>query len=491
MSQERTKNYERTTNQEPRTRHLRTSIEDTQKDWRLHPLLNHEQRTRNKEPIVSVAIKFENISKQYRLGEIGTGTLSHDLHRAWARLRGKPDPFAKVGGINDRTQSSTKNQELGTKNGAASDYVWALRDINFEVQQGEILGIIGRNGAGKSTLLKILSRVTAPTTGKIKTRGRIASLLEVGTGFHPELTGRENIYLNGSILGMRRDEITKQLDEIVEFSGCAKYIDTPVKRYSSGMTVRLGFAVAAHLDCEILVVDEVLAVGDADFQRKCIGKMQDISRTGRTVLFVSHSLTSMQKLCQTGLLLQNGTFQTCGKIDQAISAYLAFGQVLRSENALDKKRPSWARAFISSAAVIDANGLVNAVVPQGCDIRIRMNLLIPKGDVLMRPVMGVVVRTQLGETVGNVNTRMTATEFQPVSAGEHSITCTLITPTLIQGSYTIDVWLGDGQENVDVVEDAALLSIVPSDVYGSGVSPFTNSGNTYFMPKWAISQTRD
>lgn len=259
---------------------------------------------------MSVAIQIENVSKQYRLGEVGTGTLSHDLHRAWAKMRGKPDPFAKVGEVNNREE-------------AGGEYVWALRDINFEVQQGEILGIIGRNGAGKSTLLKLLSRVTAPTTGAIKTKGRIASLLEVGTGFHPELTGRENVYLNGAIMGMTRPEITRRLEEIVEFSGCAKYIDTPVKRYSSGMMVRLGFAVAAHLDCEILVVDEVLAVGDLEFQRKCIGKMQDVSKTtGKTVLFVSHNMASVMELCAAGVLLEDGGTVFEGPIDAAINHYL-------------------------------------------------------------------------------------------------------------------------------------------------------------------------
>ena len=228
---------------------------------------------------MSIILKAENISKQYRLGTVGTGTLSHDLNRWWHQVRGKEDPYLKVGAINDRSTKATE------------DYVWALRDINFEVKQGEVLGIIGKNGAGKSTLLKLLSRVTAPTTGSIKTKGRIASLLEVGTGFHGELTGRENIFMNGAVLGMTKDEIKSKLDEIIAFSGCEKYIDTPVKRYSSGMTVRLGFAVAAHLEPEILVVDEVLAVGDAEFQKKAIGKMQDLSTgEGRTVLFVSHNM---------------------------------------------------------------------------------------------------------------------------------------------------------------------------------------------------------
>jgi lipopolysaccharide transport system ATP-binding protein len=260
---------------------------------------------------MSIILKAENISKQYRLGQVGTGTLSHDLNRWWASLRGKEDPYLKVGAVNDRSAKATE------------DYVWALRDIDFEVKQGEILGIIGKNGAGKSTLLKILSRVTSPTTGSIKTRGRIASLLEVGTGFHGELSGRENIFMNGAILGMTKNEIKSKLDEIIDFSGCEMYIDTPVKRYSSGMTVRLGFAVAAHLEPEILVVDEVLAVGDAEFQKKAIGKMQDLSiGQGRTVLFVSHNMGSVQSLCTRGILLENGLLTFNGSTEETISKYL-------------------------------------------------------------------------------------------------------------------------------------------------------------------------
>lgn len=258
------------------------------------------------------ALRLENVSKMYRLGEVGTGTLSHDLNRLWARVRGKEDPFAKVGAINDRTASGTQ------------DFVWALRNIDFEVHPGEILGIIGRNGAGKSTLLKLLSRVTAPTEGRIYINGRIASLLEVGTGFHPELTGRENIFLNGAILGMSKREIRARFDEIVEFSGCAKYIDTPVKRYSSGMHVRLAFAVAAHLETDILIVDEVLAVGDAEFQARCIGKMKDLSTTGhRTVLFVSHNMASMRQLCPHAILMDKGTVVSRGETGEMIQEYLS------------------------------------------------------------------------------------------------------------------------------------------------------------------------
>jgi len=268
---------------------------------------------------MSTAIEFENISKQYRLGLVSTGTLSHDLNRFWqTKILRREDPYLKVGETNDRASKGN------------SDYVWALKDINFKIEQGDVVGIIGRNGAGKSTLLKLLSRVTAPTTGIIRAKGRIASLLEVGTGFHPEMTGRENIYMNGAIMGMTRSEITRKLDEIVDFSGCERYLDTPVKRYSSGMTVRLGFAIAAHLEPEILVVDEVLAVGDAEFQKKAIGKMQDVSKgEGRTVLFVSHNMGAVRNLCKTGIVLNQGQVAYRGSAVEAIDFYT-------TKNAIDK-----------------------------------------------------------------------------------------------------------------------------------------------------------
>lgn len=259
----------------------------------------------------NIVLDVENVSKQYRLGEVGTGSLQHDLKRWWANIRGEEDPFLKIGETNDRTQKGN------------SDYVWALKDINFQIEQGQAVGIIGRNGAGKSTLLKLLSRVTKPTTGSIKYKGRIASLLEVGTGFHPEMTGRENIYLNGAILGMTRKEISRKFDEIVDFAGVERYIDTPVKRYSSGMYVRLAFAVAAHLESEILIVDEVLAVGDAEFQKKCLGKMGDVTKgEGRTILFVSHNISAVKTLCDSGIYMKNGTLEYLGGIDDTISRYL-------------------------------------------------------------------------------------------------------------------------------------------------------------------------
>ena len=258
-----------------------------------------------------IILKVDNLSKQYQLGQFGTGTIGRDVDRWWHRIRGKEDPYLKIGETNDRTSKGS------------SDFVWAIRDINFEVKRGEVLGIIGKNGAGKSTLLKLLSRITSPTTGSIKSRGRMASLLEVGTGFHPELSGLENIFLNGAILGMTKAEIKQKLDNIIDFSGCVRYIDTPTKRYSSGMNVRLGFAVAAFLDPEILVVDEVLAVGDAEFQKQAIGKMQDVSRNeGRTVLFVSHNMESIRRLCTKGLLLTNGVIKNKGPVNDIVNDYI-------------------------------------------------------------------------------------------------------------------------------------------------------------------------
>ena len=311
---------------------------------------------------MSTAIEFNNVSKQYKLGLVSTKTLSHDLNRWWqTKILRKEDPYLKIGSVNDRSAK------------ADSDYVWALKDIDFKVEQGDVVGIIGKNGAGKSTLLKLLSRVTNPTTGIIHARGRIASLLEVGTGFHPELTGRENIYMNGSIMGMNKSEITRKLDEIVDFSGCERYIDTPVKRYSSGMTVRLGFAIAAHLDPEILVVDEVLAVGDAEFQKKAIGKMQDVSKgEGRTVLFVSHNMASMLRLCRNGLLLENGTIKYQGNISDTISTYLS-DEVIQTEyinplpNPLHKLNLLWAKVSPQQGTMIYPTSIINI------DFKIRVN----------------------------------------------------------------------------------------------------------------------
>lgn len=289
-----------------------------------------------------IILSVKNISKQYRLGLVGTGTLTHDLNRFWHRIRGKEDPYLQIGAVNDRSSE------------AASEYVWAIKNINFEVKRGEVLGIIGKNGAGKSTLLKILSRVTSPTTGSIKTKGRIASLLEVGTGMHPELTGKENIFLNGAILGMSKAEINDKIEEIVEFSGCQMYIDTPVKRYSSGMRVRLGFAVAAFLEPDILVVDEVLAVGDVEFQKKAIGKMKDISNQGgRTVLFVSHNMTAVKSLCDRAILLKNGMMVNEGAVSDIVDDYLSISSNDNFDFANSTNRRGDGKVKIIDFAILD------------------------------------------------------------------------------------------------------------------------------------------
>lgn len=339
---------------------------------------------------MTTAIEFNNISKLYRLGLVSTGTIAHDLKRWWTmNVRGKEDPYLTIGETNDR---STKGE---------SDYVWALKDINFKVEQGDVVGIIGKNGAGKSTLLKILSKITAPTTGTIKAKGRIGSLLEVGTGFHPEMTGRENIYLNGAILGMTKQEIAKKLDEIVDFSGCERYIDTPVKRYSSGMLVRLGFAVAAHLDPEILVVDEVLAVGDAEFQKKAIGKMQDVSRgEGRTVLFVSHNMDSIKQLCNSSILLDNGRIIMNGDTSEVLFQYLESNREILLDKYDAKNGPKLSADGIELLELKivyedgkESNGIINITDRIGFYIRYQ----IKQTD--YRPDLSFLISTEKGEKV--------------------------------------------------------------------------------------------
>ena len=334
---------------------------------------------------MATAIEFEHVSKQYRLGLVSTKTLSHDIRRFWiTNVLHREDPYLKIGETNDR---STRGN---------SDYVWALRDIDFKVEQGDVVGIIGKNGAGKSTLLKLLSRVTGPTTGTIRAHGRIGSLLEVGTGFHGEMTGRENIFMNGAILGMTRNEIQAKLDEIIDFSGCERYIDTPVKRYSSGMTVRLGFAVAAFLEPEILVVDEVLAVGDAEFQKKAIGKMKDVSQgQGRTVLFVSHNMESILRLCKTGVLLKNGMMEMHGKIEDVVAQY--------QQIYINSVGPTWSAGkakkdlTINSIRLLDSNGQVLSknVGDEDVTVELDFDMRVIRNDI----TLGVSVYNEAGKLI--------------------------------------------------------------------------------------------
>ena len=364
-----------------------------------------------------VVIKAENISKQYRLGLVGTGTIKDDMKRWWYKMRGAEDPFLKIGEANDR---STKGE---------SDYVWSLQDINFEINQGDSVGIIGRNGAGKSTLLKILSQVTQPTTGKIYTKGRIASLLEVGTGFHPELTGRENIFLNGAILGMRKHEIARKLDEIIAFSGVERYIDTPVKRYSSGMYVRLAFAVAAHLESEILIVDEVLAVGDADFQKKCLGKMNDVSKgEGRTVLFVSHNLLAVKSLCNSGILLENGKIVKSGNIDSVIDNY-----IINSDSFLQ----SFAKIDLESSGILLESIKVSNNGTSG-SFDISENLIFEIKVTSQKVFEGININIFFN-TIDGINIFATCSESERLEKGSFTFKCIVPKFTLNDIIYTIDL----------------------------------------------------
>ena len=379
------------------------------------------------------AIEFNHVSKQYRLGLVSTGTICHDLNRFWqTKILRREDPYLKIGETNDRASKGN------------SEYVWALKDIDFKVEQGDVVGIIGRNGAGKSTLLKLLSRVTSPTTGTIRARGRIASLLEVGTGFHPEMTGRENIYMNGSIMGMTKAEIDRKLDEIVDFSGCERYIDTPVKRYSSGMSVRLGFAIAAHLEPEILVVDEVLAVGDAEFQKKAIGKMQDVaSGEGRTVLFVSHNMASIKKLCKTGVLLQNGMVKTTGKINEVVDAYVQVGSQISQNAYFDdlETAPGNENIRIKSFEVTPFKG--NELnVESG--IHVKLSFMNYKPDIIMDATFEL-------HTIDDVvvfHTGKVLTPERDSKVGFYTVEFDIQPYTLNAGKYRFSVFFGEAQRYV-------------------------------------------
>ena len=406
-----------------------------------------------------IILKAEHISKQYRLGLVGTGTISHDLNRWWSKLRGKEDPYLKVGESNDR---STKGQ---------SEYVWALQDINFEVERGEVLGIIGKNGAGKSTLLKILSKVTGPTTGEIKTKGRIASLLEVGTGFHGEMTGRENVYLNGAILGMTKKEISSKIDEIIEFSGCQRYIDTPVKRYSSGMTVRLAFAVAAFLEPEILVIDEVLAVGDAEFQKKAIGKMQDISRgEGRTVIFVSHNMAAVKSLCTRGIVLEHGKVVFEGDQNESVDYYLS----VESEKAkldLRQRKDRLGNGQFKLKNIIFYNKQDKAVkeVLTGNYLKI----VVEVDKVLEIDYSKLIVSIAFQDKDLNTVLLFSSDELKSDFSGLDSKFELIIPKLMLRGSlYTLKVVTTYGstmqKDFIDVVDNAGSFNVIENDLWNKG-----------------------
>jgi lipopolysaccharide transport system ATP-binding protein len=423
-----------------------------------------------------VVLKVDDLAKQYRLGRVSSGMLSQDLKRWWHLMRGKEDPFLRVGETNDRTQKSD------------NDYVWALQNISFEVNRGDVLAIIGKNGAGKSTLLKILSHVTGPTRGNIHIKGRVGSLLEVGTGMHPDLTGRENIFLNGAILGMRRREIQAKFDDIVDFSGCARYIDTPVKRYSSGMMVRLGFAVAAFLEPEILIVDEVLAVGDAEFQYQAIGKMKDVSESeGRTVLFVSHNMTAVQNLCTRGIILKNGTISYTGNTLDCIAEY-------RDSNYQESVGiPIAQRTDVKKSGVIHVNDLwmedhagekkMAFLAGEDVHIRFRYESAVEDHEHLS---IAFGLYESSGAQIADI-WNIAAAGMRDLYPSSADVTCSLPHLPLNAGRYYINICIRLKNTTVYYLKNAAYFDIYQSDFYNSGYMPSQSAGKVLLDQRWEFN----
>ena len=409
---------------------------------------------------MSTVIQVENLSKQYRLGLVGSGTFKEDAIKWWAKIRRKEDPFKDFGEENDRTKVGDSN------------FVWSLKDINFDVQQGDVLGIVGRNGAGKSTLLKILSKVTAPTTGTIKAKGRIASLLEVGTGFHPELTGRENIFLNGAILGMRRQEIISKLDEIIAFAGVERYIDTPVKRYSSGMYVRLAFAVAAHLENEILIIDEVLAVGDSEFQKKCLSKMGDISKgEGRTVLFVSHNLSSVQHLCNKSILLDSGLVKSIDNTDKILKLYSNLSNI-KNDRLIDiESRQGNGSLVFENLIITDNKGNINGFVESFSEVTFSLFYIIDHSVNFQNVRIDLAFDNSFGERVSWCSTDLLSFDFD---CKKNKIDFKIMNFPLSPGEYSITLFSSVNNDISDWLQRCHVFRVVEKDYYHSGKLPSFN-----------------
>ncbi len=421
----------------------------------------------------NIAIEFQGVGKQYRLGRVGTGTLQHDLNRFWqTRIMGREDPYLKIGEVNDRSEK------------AHSDYVWALKDINFKVEQGDVVGIIGKNGAGKSTLLKLLSHITAPSTGDIFYRGRIASLLEVGTGFHGELTGKENIFMNGAVLGMTKHEIKRKLDDIIEFAGVEKYIDTPVKRYSSGMTVRLGFAVAAFLEPEILVVDEVLTVGDAEFQKRAIGKMDDVAKNGgRTVLFVSHNMTSVRSLCNNGILLENGTVKKIGKIDNVVDEYIHYEPDLQGYDLTNYNNYTGKGYLKIGKVEISTEGEPNGIVYNTKPATLRIEILNPEKRKGALEVAGSIKNQEHIYTL-YFGSRLKSKVFDIPAKETSFIEVTFERLAFVPKNYYLGLELKLNGEIVYSVNEVISFEVKDSDFYKSG--DLLNNGIILTDQEWRI-----
>lgn len=421
----------------------------------------------------NVILKVENVSKQYRLGLVGSGSLKHDLNRWWHAIRGKEDPYLKIGEANDR---STKGN---------SEYVWALQDIDFEVKQGEVLGIIGKNGAGKSTLLKILSKVTGPTVGEIKTKGRIASLLEVGTGFNGEMTGRENIFLNGAILGMTKKEISGKIEEIIEFSGCQRYIDTPVKRYSSGMTVRLAFAVAAFLEPEILVIDEVLAVGDAEFQKKAIGKMQDISNSeGRTVLFVSHNMAAVKNLCTRAIVLEYGKIKYNGDVENALEIYSDINKSSEFKVVFDEDTVRTGNKSILFQQLELRNELKTLTSEYSIGNDLNISFDIENLSTEKTAEFGIQIKSSDEMPIFHVMPRDSHFKVE-LDKGKNSFELNIKDLRLFPGFYSIDITCSNstGHQLFDNIEKAIVFQVVDGGTYTTRHLPKA-AGLFFLNPEW-------
>ena len=422
---------------------------------------------------MDTAIRVNNVGKLYRLGEMDRYlTIRESLTNAWSSMIGRQGNGAWTDG---KSALQKHDQEI-----------WALKDVSFDVKHGEVVGIIGRNGAGKSTLLKIISRITEPTEGEVELFGRVASLLEVGTGFHPELTGRENVYLNGSVLGMRKKEIDRKFDEIIDFSGVERFLDTPVKRYSTGMQVRLAFAVAAHLEPEILLIDEVLAVGDVEFQRKCLGKMDDVARSGRTVLFVSHNMAAVENLCGRGLQLEAGKLKRIGSINDVIEKYLSdnaevTGEVDATEHP---NRVSGARPVIQRFLILNAEGKTAGQIGLGEEVSFLLYL--KTADPITGLMVGIHIYNWIGQRITSLHM-----DFQLNSTFDltntATIRCTVPQFDLIPGTYHIVADIS-AAHRIDRIDPIAHFEVLPRDIYGTGRIPPPSYGMVICRGQWTVDQ---
>lgn len=422
--------------------------------------------------MADIVVNIENLSKLYRLGEVGTGTICHDLNRWWAKIRGKEDPFSQVAQTNDRTKR------------IKSDFVWALKGISLSVGRGDIIGIIGANGAGKSTLLKLISRITSPTTGLIKAKGRIASLLEIGTGMHPDMTARENVFLNGAIMGMKRHEMQQRFEQIIDFAGCSMYVDTPIKRFSSGMRVRLGFAVAAFLEPEILIIDEVLAVGDAEFQKKCLGKMSDFATGGRTVLFVSHNMNSINNICSKCICLENGKLIESGKTSTVINNYLQkAGRDTKTSCSFPttgNRTNQFTYVSLKSSCSDNKSSIFNF------DDKFFINIHFLIKTSIVGGYASFIINNGLNEVVFVSDIRDNNTKVNFETTGYFKTIVEFPSPLLIPGKYSLSVALGiQGRELVDFHENLLNFEIVdPKGIRSQ------RGGHIYVPLNWRIQHEK-